>query len=181
MASQISHAVRLFVTSLVLAFAAMLTVGASPQSAGGGDPLPALLSEVHALRVAMEQQAAVGPRVQLTLARLNIQEERVSHLASELNAVRQQMSGNDSVLKRLSDELADRERALQSEADPVRRHQFELQQRDLQQQLRLHTAQQEQLRTRENDIAQALATEQARWIELNSRLDELDRLLAPVR
>src|SRR5262245_32985306 len=57
---------------------AVFTIGASVQSQGV-DPLPALLAEVHALRVTMEQQGSVGPRIQLTMARLNIQEQRVTH------------------------------------------------------------------------------------------------------
>src|SRR5919201_5078658 len=106
MRSPIPHAVRAFVTSLVLGLVAMLAVGASPQARADADPLPALLSEVHALRVAMEQQAAIGPRLQLTLARLNIEEQRVTHLAAELNNVRQQLAGTELALRRASDGLA---------------------------------------------------------------------------
>ena len=181
MRSQMPHAVRAFVTSLILAFVAMLTVGASPQSRADVDPLPALLSEVHALRIAMEQQAAIGPRLQMTLARLNIEEQRVSQLTTQLDTVRQQLSGTDSVVKRTSDELNDIERALAVETDPARRRELEKGQRDLQIALRANNTSLQELHTRENEAAQALGTEQARWFELNGKLDELDRLLAPVR
>ena len=46
------------------------------------DVLPGLLAEVHGLRLAMEQSAAVTPRLQLTLARLTIEEQRVTHLTA---------------------------------------------------------------------------------------------------
>jgi hypothetical protein len=47
----------------------------------------------------MEQSAAVGPRVQLTLARLNIEEQRVTHLAGELDRIRGTLEGATSNLK----------------------------------------------------------------------------------
>ena len=181
MRSPIPHAIRAFVTSLVLGFVAMLAVGASPQARADVDPLPALLSEVHALRVAMEQQAAIGPRLQLTLARLNIEEQRVSQLTTQLDNVRQQLAGSSGALTRMNDELNDVQRSLDVETDPARRRQLEVAQRDLQMQIRANTTTLQELRTRENESAQQLGTEQARWLELNGRLDELDRLLAPLR
>jgi chromosome segregation ATPase len=166
----------------MLTVAAAFTVGASTQPAATTvDPLAALLAEVHALRVAMEQQASIGPRVQLTLARLTIEEQRVSHLVAELSGVRQQVSGTELGMKRVSDELADVEQRLVTEADPVKRRELEAGKRGAQFQIRQFAAQLEQVRAHENDAAQALASEQARWVELNSRLDELERLLTPVR
>ena len=54
---------------------ATLSVTAAPQAAPVADPMAALLVEVHALRVAMERSGTVTPRVQLTLAQLNIKED----------------------------------------------------------------------------------------------------------
>lgn len=65
----------------VATFGGVHTVVAGPQAAQAPDPLAALLAEVHALRIAMEQSVTVGPRVQLTLARLNIEEQRIAQLA----------------------------------------------------------------------------------------------------
>jgi hypothetical protein len=84
-------------------------------------------------------------------------------------------------MKRVSDELADVEQRLVTEADPVKRRELEAGKRGAQFQIRQFAAQLEQVRAHENDAAQALASEQARWVELNSRLDELERLLTPVR
>ncbi len=175
------HSLRAYSASIMLTVAAAFTVGASTQPATTVDPLAALLTEVHALRVAMEQQASIGPRVQLTLARLTIEEQRVSRLATELTGVRQQLSGTELGMKRVSDELADVEQRLVTEADPAKRRELEAGKRGAQFQIRQFAAQLEQVRGHENDAAQALASEQARWVDLNSRLDELERLLTPVR
>ena len=62
------------VTCVVLGIAVQPT-GAAPQAAPRADATAALLAEVHELRLAMERSATIAPRAQLTLARLNIQEQ----------------------------------------------------------------------------------------------------------
>src|SRR3954464_5619884 len=49
------------------------------------DVLPTLLIEVRGLRVAMEQMAAAGPRVQLALGRVQLQEQRINTLIRRLD------------------------------------------------------------------------------------------------
>jgi hypothetical protein len=178
---RIGHSVPISLAASALVVAGAFTVGAAAQSPAMADPLPALLAEVRALRIAMEQQAAIGPRVQLTLARLNIEEARVSHLTGDLTAIRQQLAATEIAVAQVAEESADIEQRLQREADPVKRAQLETAQRDLQLRQRQHDAEERRLRARENDAAQAVAAEQARWVELNSRLDDLERQLAPVR
>jgi hypothetical protein len=157
---RIGHSVPISLASSALVVAGAFTVGAAAQSPAMADPLPALLAEVRALRIAMEQQAAIGPRVQLTLARLNIEEARVSHLTGDLTAIRQQLAATEIAVAQVGEETA---------------------QRDVQLRQRQHDAEERRLRARENDAAQAVAAEQARWVDLNSRLDDLERQLAPVR
>src|SRR5213593_3222398 len=93
------------VASVGLALAARAVVGAAPQTAQASDPMNALLLEVHALRLAMEQSASIAPRVQLTLARLNIEEQRITQLAAQLDQVRRELTGASSASKRMSDRL----------------------------------------------------------------------------
>ena len=141
----------------------------------------ALLSEVHALRIAMEQSASIAPRVQLTLARLNIEEQRISQLAAQLEQVRRELSGAALASKGSSDQLAEVERSLQTTTDDKMRKGLEEAQSVYKRELSQHSFQEQQLRARENEAMQLLATEQARWIDLNARLDELERLLGPIR
>ena len=144
------------------------------------DPIPALLVEVHALRLAMEQSAAVTPRVQLTLARLNIEEQRIAQLASQLDRARQELTQAHLLSQKWSEEVTDVEKRLQTEGDEKEKKGLEIGLSDLKSRLKAQIALEEQIRNRENDAMQAFNTEQSRWIELNSRLDELERLLAPV-
>ena len=175
--------------TLILGFALCVAVGLGVSADGTGvrqssapptDPIPALLAEVHALRLAMEQGAAVAPRVQLTLARLNIEEQRVVQLAAQLDRARQELTQAHLLSQKWSEEVTDVEKRLQTEGNEKEKRGLEIGLSDLKSRLKAQIALEEQIRNRENDALQALNTEQSRWIELNSRLDELERLLAPV-
>jgi hypothetical protein len=52
------------------------------------DVLTALLSEVRGLRAAVEKMATAGPRVQLALGRLQLQEARIANQVRRLDQVR---------------------------------------------------------------------------------------------
>jgi len=83
--------------------------GASTQSAPAAspDPLPALLSEVHALRIAMEQQATISPRIQLSMARLNIEEQRMAQLTQQLDQIHRQLSDVTLESQNIADRLSE--------------------------------------------------------------------------
>ena len=148
----------------------------SPQPAA--DPMVALLGEVHALRLAMEQSASVTPRMHLTVSCLNMQEQRVTHLASQLDQVRRELSAAVLESQKLSDRLAEDEGSLLNPDEKIRRA-AELEVAALKRMMANQSRLLQDLRTRENEAAQALASEQSRWIDLNARLDELERLLVP--
>jgi chromosome segregation ATPase len=152
------------------------------QPAATTDSMSLLLAEVRALRIAMERQASMGPRIQLTVARLSIEEQRVTHLSSQLDSIREQLStAGNATGGGMKERLAEIERSLTIEADPTKRAALESEHQGLKQAMSDSAATEQRLRERENETAQALASEQARWSELSSRLDELERSLAPVR
>jgi len=170
----------LVIVVAVMALAATYSVKASPQAGQAQDPIPALLAEVHALRIAMEQSVTVAPRVQLTLARLNIEEQRITQLAAQLDRARQELNGHSLALRRMSDELEEAEKRLQTIVENKPRRDLEVGISDLKTRIKAEGDAEQASRARENDALQALNTEQGRWIDLNSRLDELERLLGPV-
>jgi chromosome segregation ATPase len=164
-----------------LTLAAFASIGAAPQTSSTPDPMAALLSEVHALRLTMEQSASIAPRVQLTLARLNIEEQRITQLAAQLDVVRRELTGAESGASRTADRLAELERLVQAVPDDKTRKDLEYEQSQTKREQSRQAIQLQQLRTREQDALQLLSGEQARWIELNARLDELERLLGPLK
>src|SRR6478672_2344919 len=73
-------------------------------SASQEDVLPALLVEVRGLRAAMEQMASAGPRVQLALGRVQLQEQRVNNLLRRLEESRTHLAEAQRNYDRLQQE-----------------------------------------------------------------------------
>ena len=63
------------------------------------DVLPALLTEVRGLRAAMEKMAAAGPRVQLALGRVQLQEQRISNAIRRLDAAARSRWGSPESIR----------------------------------------------------------------------------------
>lgn len=169
--------IMVFAMSLV-AVVATYAVKAMPQ-APASDPIAALLVEVHALRMTMAQSATIAPRVQLTLARLNIEEQRIGQLAAQVDQVRRELTAASLETQKLADQLPELEKGVQSPDEKIRKS-YEYEQTSVKQKMAAQARLEQQLRTRESEAIQALSTEQSRWVDLNARLDELERLLGPV-
>jgi hypothetical protein len=160
---------------------AQTAVAAERRSGEAGRPedvLPALLAEVKGLRAAMEQMAGAGPRVQLFVGRLQLQETRMSGMIRRLDTVR--------------DNLADARRELEvfngaqkmMEAGDDDRKPGEPEKAfgpilgGMKKQAAAAQANIDRLAAEEIQLTADLHTEQARWIDINQRLDELERALA---
>ena len=171
MRRQLRSALTMVVAAGILAVAAGYGVKATAQTGQSPEPITALLAEVHALRIAMEQSATVAPRVQLTLARLNIEEQRIAQLAAQLDQVRRELTAVTLDSQKLADELVEVERALQTTTDEKVRKSYGYEQEGLKRRVAAQQRLEQQLRTRESEASQAVNTEQMRWLDLNSTTD----------
>src|SRR6266542_4037346 len=111
MKNPLLSASKLAIVAAVAALATTYSARASSQAAQSQDPITALLAEVHGLRLAMEQSANVAPRVQLTLARLSIEEQRLTLLATQLDQVRRELNAAALESQRISDRILDIEKS----------------------------------------------------------------------
>ena len=148
--------------------------GSAPQE----DVLPALLVEVRGLRAAMEQMASVGPRVQLALGRVQLQEQRVNNLLRRLEESRTHLTEAQRNYDRLQQEqqnLAAMIRDPRPDGPPV----TELQnmQRAGQQELERLSTEVQRMTAEATTLDADLATEQGRWIDLNQRMETLEQSL----
>ncbi len=91
------------------------------QSTTPPDVLAALLVEVRGLRAAMEQMASAGPRVQLALGRLQLQEQRVNTMVRRLEEVKASLVQAQKRMEAVTDQLAGLERASREASDPEER------------------------------------------------------------
>lgn len=143
------------------------------QSAPREDVLPALLAEVKGLRAAIEQMSSAGPRVQLFVGRLQLQEARMNGMIRRLDTVRDTLGGarqNVDRLKGALKMLVAEPGESQDDLGPMLN--------GMKQELAAGQATVDRLAAEEAQLTQDLTTEQARWIDINQRLDELERALA---
>ena len=158
---------------------AVLRVPASAQTAGNNaDVLAALLVEVRGLRAAMEQMASAGPRVQLAMGRLQLQEQRVNAAMRRSDDAHDRRVEAERSLAELRLRLTEAQGAIERSTDPSERQALETQVRLLKDALTRQAADLQRATAEETDAAAALAAEQSRWSDINGRLEELERALA---
>jgi len=141
------------------------------------DVLPALLVEVRGLREAIENMASAGPRVQLALGRLQLQEQRVNTLSRRLEDIKAKITEANSGLEQTSEQLSMFERMSKEAPDLEKRREVEAMLDGFKRQVTRVTAEIQRLQTEEAIVAQDISTEQARWSDFNQRLEELERSL----
>jgi len=158
----------------------------------GGLPAPAqnqsdatiqvLITEIRQLRLALEKSALVAPKIQVTLQRVQLQQDTVNRLHRLLEDHRNSLAKAATEESNLAAHAKRLEEHLLQEQDPNRRKQMEEEVRHLKgrsektEQQRMHEQQQRQ---RESDLASKLQLEQSKLDELNDKLTSLERLLDP--
>ena len=149
------------------------------QPSSSSDVLTTLLGEVKELRVAIEQMSSASGRIQLSVARLQIEEQRISDGGKRLQDLRQRLGDARRKLQDNEDHAAQVETELQSGSlKDDERQQFGMMSRVLKRDaIPLRTTVSE-LSAEEAQLTQDVAAEQARWIEISRRLDELDASMA---
>ena len=161
--------------AIVLIAGGSLWTRTAAQAPRTDDVLPALLVEVKGLRAAMEQMAGAGPRVQLFVGRLQLQEGRIAGMIRRLDTVRdaltkarQEAEQVKGAMKMFNMEAAD---------SPEKKEEIPFLFGNMKAGLAAAEANVARLTAEEMQLASDVATEQSRWIEINRRLDELEKEL----
>ena len=176
-------------SSVVLAGLIIVTAGlavstsASQSSARQSAPppedvLPALLVEVRGLRAAMEQMASAGPRVQLALGRVQLQEQRVNNLMRRIEEGRSHLGDAQRKYDQMQQQLRGLESAIRDprpDGPPVA--ELQAMQRETERELARLAADVQRLTGESAVLDTDLATEQGRWIDLNQRMEALEQSL----
>lgn len=171
-------------TAIRVAFLAALLAAPSPASAQVSAPpapdvLRELLVEVRGLRLAMERAATVGARIQLLVARVQMQEERIAELSRRAVAVREELGRIDTAMAQQSAMIKQFERGAESRANPDEQRELEGMVEMHKQQIAFAEKRRQELTAEEALLAQQIASDQSRWSDVNNQLDELERSLAP--
>ncbi len=165
-----------FITSALVSVAVL-----GQQPAAQPDSTAALVQELRALRVVVEQMLAANVRVQLLMGRLQLQETRILSLARQSTDIEGRLAG----LRLEKDGLAMQQKVFafmpDKTEDPKEREEAKRQTEALTERLKEIDARYLALQNEQATIQQTIATEQNRWGDFNQRLEELERLLAAVR
>jgi hypothetical protein len=175
-----------------LAIATLIMVGvATALSAQSSQVQPAarsemvdLLTEVRELRAELSRAATTSIRMQVLVARVTLQEQRITSLGRQISDVQSQLATAmkerlevESQIKLLLPELS-------APAGPIPeevRKQTAGVENVLKTTLAQRLAREQQLRAQEAELTGFISNEQGRWTEFNIRLDELERSLATGR
>jgi hypothetical protein len=141
------------------------------------DVLGALLTEVRALRGAIEQMTAASARVQLSIGRLQIQEQRVNTLTRQLHEARASLSSAERERTAQEAALADLEDVLPVTSNAGERQAITQQIAEMRRLLSGGLGNLQKLRADEVELANVVAAEQGRWVEINQQLEALDQTL----
>jgi predicted nucleic acid-binding Zn-ribbon protein len=176
-----STTVRTILLITILVSAALLGGAREGRAQGGTPPAPdvlaALLVEVRGLRAAMEQMASAGPRVQLALGRLQLQEQRVNTQLRRLEEIKSSLVLARRELSSLTDRVATFERVARETTDAEKRRDLEGALAATRSEAERAAAEVQRLQTDETTVSQDISAEQARWSDFNQRLEELERAL----
>jgi chromosome segregation ATPase len=144
------------------------------------DVLPALLTEVRGLRAAMEKMASAGPRVQLALGRVQLQEQRINSLIRRLDEMRAAAGEAQSQYDRAQETARRVEGELRNprpDGPPI--EELKARQEAMPRELAQVLSKLQRAAADEAALAADLANEQARWTDLNQRMEALEATLAP--
>jgi len=165
-------------SSIAVLLTSCFAVAQRPADASQDATIQALLKEVHALRVALEQSNQIGPRIQIVLARIQLQEERVR------NATRQLQDARDKVaeIQTKRSESADRIKQLEAQqaqmVDPNARKQMDFDITEMKAAIERLNVLEQQYRAKEAEANSLLLNEQGGWNEANDMLKSIERALA---
>ena len=152
-------------------------IGRAQQAQASPDVLTALLVEVRGLRAAMEQMAAAGPRVQLVLGRLQLQEQRIGNQVRRLDTVKAAVVPAQKQLDALGQRIKQIQQTIDDHPNSQGRRDAEFELAQLKAEHGRQRADVERLLNEESLLSQDIAAEQARWTDFNQRLEELERAL----
>jgi chromosome segregation ATPase len=168
---------RTLLLALLVAVGGSLAVRAE-QMAPAPDVLTALLTEVRGLRAVLEQMATAGPRVQLALGRLQLQEQRIGNQVRRLDSVRAGLLAAQRELEPLERLATEVTQTIRDYPNSEGRREDERKLAEIKAELAKRQVEVQRLLTEESLLTQDISSEQNRWTEFNQRLEELERALA---
>jgi chromosome segregation ATPase len=160
----------------LVTIAGFATLSGQPERTPGDD-MRALVAEVRALRLAVEQTSAQTSQAQLLLGRVQLQENRLATLGRQYQEARARLLDAQMTQAESERRLQQVTVQVRNTEDPQERLAIEARIPDWKNEIARHQARTVQLQGDETAAFQALTTEQQRWSDFNERLGALERAL----
>jgi len=164
---------------LVLFMLPSLSLGQPPGNDAATDraALQAFTAEVHQLRITVEETVSLLPRMQLTISRLQMQQERVDRLTRELQDYRSQMEEAAENRENMANNLKELE-AQADPGDPRQRVNMEAQRNFLKSQMEQFRIAEQRERAKEIELSTRLQKEEADLCDPNQQLNTMAQKLS---
>jgi len=140
--------------------------------------LQQLLQEVHGLRIALEKSNQIAPRIQIALARMQLQQERVRDAERQLETARAKLADTQNRRSVMTGRIKELEARQLQTVDPGGRNALDQELAETKSMMETIATMEEQLRTAEAQANANLLSEQSRWNEASDLLSSLERVLS---
>jgi hypothetical protein len=175
----LAHNARTLMVLLLVGAVGFATLRGQQEMPESGE-MKALVSEVRALRLAIERAAASTSQSQLLLGRVQLQENRLATLSRQYQEARGRTANAQMAQAELERELRRMQEASENSTSspPEERRALEDRVVQLKSQVAHQQARTAQMRADEIGAADVLAAEQQRWADFNQRLEGIERTLS---
>ena len=127
------------------------------------------------LRIALERSSTLVPRLQLTVTRFQMQQDRVERLSRDLATLRAQLVTDSFSKEHMTASLRQFEEKATQTQDPALKTQLEDAANSMKSELEQQALREQQWRSQESEQSGQLRAEQAKLNDLSQQLDQLDR------
>ncbi len=139
--------------------------------------LEQLVTEVRQLRLALERTSAINSRLQITLQRIQLQQNQVNRISAQLETLRNDVVRSETDQSQAASNLTDLESRIEQEQNPNTQKTLQSEQKYMKALVEQKSRVIQEQRVKEGELASSLQTEQGKLGELQTRLDALDKLI----
>lgn len=136
-----------------------------------------LISEIQQLRMAIERSTLLNARTQLAISQLQLHEQSVARLTTQMNETRSTASLSTMMKARATEAIKDMEQRRSTTSDPKVQQQMEAEIREMKFQLEQATGMETNRLAREGEISLQLQQAQLQIADSRSRIAEMERAL----
>ena len=169
-----SHALALTMTAILIVGVAASASGQQRTAAAPAATLDDVLNELRALRTELKESSAANLRAQLLVARLQLQEQRISNVWRQLSEVNGQIESNEN--GRAGPEQMLKMMGIEPGAEPPKAMAPMLEM--FKNQAAATEKADAELKQRQAELLQLMADEQSRWTTFNAQLEALEKAIA---